>query len=115
MDQRLLVHREPRTRPQPKTIAQWRPKVVTWLRHSLPRVWVSPAQTGPTRARQSPLETQSVLTVDWSTLTVDLGPHVSDTEPLDPPVSWWHHADVIMTSCGFHLSVAQDPRSHLSD
>ena len=64
---------------------------MTWQRHSLPRVRAGPAQTGPTRARQNPFETQSVLTVDRSmltvdrsTLTVDPAPHVIDTEPLDP-------------------------------
>ena len=67
--------------------AQKEPKAATWQRHIMTCVRVGLAQTGPTRARQSPLETQSVLTVDWSTLTVDLGPHVSDTEPLDPLVS----------------------------
>ena len=59
----------------------------TWQRHSMPRVRVGPAQTGPTRARQSPFETQSELTVDRSTLTVDLAPHVSGIETLDPHVS----------------------------
>ena len=88
MDQRVLVHREPRSCPQLKTTAQWRPKVVTWLRHSMPRVQVSSAQTGPTRAHQSPFETRPMLTVDRSTLTVDLAPHVSDTEPLDAHVRW---------------------------
>jgi len=73
-----------------------------------PKIQPSP---GPPRPSRDP----NRLTVDRSTLIVDRDPHVSDTEPLDPPVSWWHHADVIMTSCGFHLSVAQDPRSHLSD
>ena len=59
---------------------------MTWLCHSLPRVRLGPAQTGPTRAHQSPVRTQSVLTVDWSMLTVDLAPHVSDTGTLDPHV-----------------------------
>ena len=74
----------------------------TWQRHSMPRVWAGPAQTGPTRARQSLFETQSELTVDRSTLTVDrstlivdrstltvdLAPHVSGTDTLDPHVRW---------------------------
>ena len=59
---------------------------MTWLRHSMPRVRAGPAQTGPTQSRQSPFETQSVLTVDWSTLTIDLAPHVSGTDTLDPHV-----------------------------
>ena len=59
---------------------------MTWQRHNMPRVRVGPAQTGPTRARQSPFETQSELTVDRSTLTVDLGPHVNVTKTQDPHV-----------------------------
>ena len=60
---------------------------MTWQHHSMPRVRVGPDQTGPTRARQSPFETQSELTIDRSTLMVDLAPHVSDTKTPDPPVN----------------------------
>ena len=59
---------------------------VTWLCHSLPRVWLGPAQTGPTRSPTDPFETRPVLTVDRSALIVDLTPHVSDTVLLDPHV-----------------------------
>ena len=83
MDQRLLVHREPRSRPQSKTTAQWRPKAVTWQRHSMPRGGPKPSPyPGPT----GPVWTRPVLTVDRSTLTVDLAPHVSGTDTLDPHV-----------------------------
>ena len=58
----------------------------TWQSHSTPRVLVGPAQTGLTRAHQSLVRTQPILTVDWSTLTVDLAPYVSDTDTLDPHV-----------------------------
>ena len=44
------------------------------------------------------------MTVDRSTLTVDLAPHVSDTESLDPPVGIDDVADVMLTSAGPHLS-----------
>ena len=56
---------------------------MTWQHHSLPRVRPSPAQI---KAHRSPFETQSVLTVNWSTLTIDLAPHVSGTDTLDPHV-----------------------------
>jgi len=59
---------------------------VMWQRHSMPRVWVGPAQTGPTRAHQSPFETQSELTVDRSMLPIDLAPHLSGTDTQDPHV-----------------------------
>ena len=59
---------------------------MTWLCHSLPRVRVSLAQTGPTQAHQNLFETQPMLTVDRSMLTIDLAPHVSDTVLLDPHV-----------------------------
>ena len=57
---------------------------MTWLRHSMPRVRTGLAQP---EARQSPFETQSGLTVNRSMLTVDLAPHVGDTEAWDPHVS----------------------------
>ena len=68
--------------------AQLEPMTTTWQRHIMPCVQVSPAQTGPTRAHQSPFETQSELTVDQSMLTIDLPPHVSGTDTLDPHVRW---------------------------
>ena len=59
---------------------------MTWQCHSMPRVRVSPAQTGPTRAHQSPFETQSELTIDQSMLTADLAPQVSGIDTLGPHV-----------------------------
>jgi hypothetical protein len=61
---------------------------MTWQSHSLPRVRVSPARTGPTRRPTGPVRTRPELTVDRSMLTVDLAPHVSDTVLLDPHVRW---------------------------
>jgi len=40
------------------------------------------------------------LTIDRSTLPVDRGPHVSDTETLDPHVRRRRHDDVVLTSAG---------------
>ena len=42
-----------------------------------------PAQIQPCLGQ---FETRPVLTVDWSTMTVDLVPHVSGTDTLDPHV-----------------------------
>ena len=82
MDRERQIHHEPHSAGRTVDEAQWRPMATTWQRHSMPRVRVGPAQTGPTRARQSPFETQSELTVDQSTLTVDLAPQVSGTDTL---------------------------------
>ena len=67
---------------------------MTWQHHSMPCVWAGLAQTGPTRARQSPFETQSELTIDRSMLTVDWA-DMSATQ------SHWTHllvGDIILTS-----------------
>ena len=75
---------------------------MTWLRHSLPHVRVSPAQTGPTRAHQSPFETWPMLIVDRSMLTIDQT-HMSVAQTL-----WTHMSDgdVMMTSRETHTSEA---------
>ena len=72
---------------------------MTWLRHSLPCVRVSPAQTGPTRAHQSPFETQSELTVDLAHMSVaqTLWAHMSDD-------------DIMLTSQWTHTSEANTAR-----
>jgi hypothetical protein len=46
------------------------------------------ARPGPTRSPTGSVRTRPVLTLDRSTLTVDLAPHVSDTVLLDPHVRW---------------------------
>ena len=57
-----------------------------------PQHAMCPAQPGPKPSPYlgptGPVRTRSVLTVDWSTLTVDLAPHVSGTDALDPHVRW---------------------------
>ena len=45
------------------------------------------AKTSPYPGPTGPVWTRSLLTVDRSTLMVDLAPHVSDTETPDPLVS----------------------------
>jgi hypothetical protein len=44
--------------------------------------WRAKAQ--PVSSPTGPVWTRPGLPVDWSMLTIDLGPQVSDTEPLDP-------------------------------
>ena len=73
---------------------------MTWQHHSMPRVRVGLAQTGPTRARQSPFETQSELTIDRSMLTVDLA-HMLVSQRLGTHMSV---GDVMMTSRGTHTA-----------
>jgi hypothetical protein len=46
------------------------------------------AKAQPISSPTGPVWTRPVLTVDRSTLTVDLAPHVSDTVLLDPHVRW---------------------------
>jgi hypothetical protein len=53
------------------------PQLATWRAKAQPKF----IPTGP-------VWTRPVLTIDRSTMTVDLAPHVSDTVLLDPHVRW---------------------------
>ena len=44
-----------------------------------------------------------------------LGCYISDTMLLDPHVRQWHHAGVVVTSRGTHMSVATQPRWRHAD
>ena len=59
-----------------------------------PQLATCPARPGPDRAQQSPFETRPMLTVDQSTLTVDLA-HMSVAQ-----THWTHtsDADVMLTT-----------------
>ena len=64
---------------------------MTWQHHSMPRGGPKPSPyPGPTGL----VWTRPVLTIDRSMLTVDLAPHVSGTDTLDPHVGWWRHTEV---------------------
>jgi len=67
---------------------------VTWLRHSMPRGGLSPAQIQPCSGPVGLVRTQSVLTVDRSTLIVDLA-HMSVTQRLGTHMSV---RDIMLTS-----------------
>ena len=101
------VHVDHRERGEGWTWSTMDPALGPWTVNLRPP-WTTPVDHSPVRAHDydvaepqhatcpgrpdldrpnpSPVRTQPVLTVDWSPLTVDLTPHVGDTDTLDPHV-----------------------------
>ena len=90
MDQRILVYREPHSRPQPGTEPVWSPDEPRGWPPRATHVWASLAQIQPCLGPPRPSQDPNRMTVDRSVLTIDRTHMIVTQEPR------------------FHLSVADD-------